>query len=189
LIKKKIKINKKIIEYKLQRRRKTRSVQLAIYADGNFVVTAPRWYPLYIIKKFIEEKSEWIFGQLKNIDFDKLGENKKADQRNYQANKVSVLAAIKNKVEFINCHYNFIYNRISIKNQKTCWGSASRKGNLNFNYKIINLPEELQNYIVVHELCHLKELNHGRKFWQLVAETMPKYKTLRKKLKEKSKIL
>lgn len=165
------------------------SIRLAIYADGNFVVTAPRWYPLHVIRKFIEEKSEWIFERLKNIDLDKLGEKKKEDQRNYLANKAATLAAIKNKVEIFNRHYNFIYNRISIKNQKTCWGSASRKGNLNFNYKIIDFPEKLQNYIVVHELCHLKELNHGRKFWELVAETMPEYKTLRKKLKEKSKIL
>jgi len=189
LIKKKIKINKKIIEYKLKRRRGMQSIRLAIYADGNFVVTAPRWYPLYVIRKFIEEKAEWIFERLKNIDLNELGEKKKEDQINYLANKAMAMAAIRNKVRFLNRHYNFIYHRISIKNQKTCWGSASRKGNLNFNYKIIDLPEDLQNYIVVHELCHLKELNHGSKFWELVAESVPEHEKLRKQLKEKSKTI
>jgi len=187
MTRKKIKINQKFFEYNLKRRRGTRNVRLAIYPNGNFVVTAPRWYPLYIIHKFLAKKSEWIYERLKNIDFQKLDLMKKEKINEYRAGKKSAQDLIRNKLEFFNRHYNFSYNRINVKNQKTCWGSCSRKGNLNFNYKIISLSEDLQNYIIVHELCHLKELNHGRKFWELVGKTVPDYKESRKKLKNYSK--
>jgi predicted metal-dependent hydrolase len=67
--------------------------------------------------------------------------------------------------------------------QRSRWGSCSRKGNLNFNYKLIQLPQELADYIVVHELCHLKQFNHSHAFWNLIAETIPNHIELRKILK------
>jgi predicted metal-dependent hydrolase len=87
------------------------------------------------------------------------------------------------RIEYYNQYYGFKYNKINIKNQKTRWGSCSKKGNLNFNYKILFLSAETRDYIVVHELCHLKEFNHSKKFWNLVAETIPNYLQIRKNLK------
>jgi len=87
-------------------------------------------------------------------------------------------------VEYFNAMYGLRCNRITIRNQKTRWGSCSRKGNLNFNYKIALLPQRLADYIIVHELCHLGEFNHSRKFWALVAQTMPDHVDLRKELKK-----
>ena len=71
----------------------------------------------------------------------------------------------------------YIHNaRIRIKNQKSRWGSCSAKGNLNFNWKIIMAPEEVLDYLVVHELCHLKYMNHSKEFWSLVASILPNYR-------------
>lgn len=80
------------------------------------------------------------------------------------------------RLTHFNKHYNFKWNRVAIRNQRRCWGSCSSLKNLNFNYKIIYLPPNLQDYIFVHEMCHLVELNHGSKFWDLVAEQVPDYK-------------
>ena len=76
------------------------------------------------------------------------------------------------------------YGRITIRTQKTRWGSCSSKGNLNFNCLLMLASEEVQDYVVVHELCHLKEMNHSKRFWQEVERVMPNYKVHKKWLKE-----
>jgi predicted metal-dependent hydrolase len=78
--------------------------------------------------------------------------------------------------------YNVPVKRVCIKNLKTRWGSASKNGNLNFHYKLALLPDHLANYLIVHEVCHLKEFNHSPKFWSLVGQQLPDYKKLRKEL-------
>lgn len=75
------------------------------------------------------------------------------------------------------------YNRIAIKSQKTRWGSCSAKGNLNYNWHIICTDDELIDYIVIHELCHLRHLNHSHAFWQLVASHCPSYRECRSRLR------
>lgn len=75
------------------------------------------------------------------------------------------------------------FNTIRIKNQKTCWGSCSAKGNLNFNWRIMMAPPEISEYLVVHELCHRLEMNHSTAFWKLVEKQIPDYKERRAWLK------
>ena len=74
--------------------------------------------------------------------------------------------------------------RIAIRDQKSRWGSCSRKGNLNFNWKLIMAPPPALDYVVIHELCHLHEFNHSPRFWQLVAAQMPEYESWKKWLKQ-----
>ena len=83
-----------------------------------------------------------------------------------------------------NQYYNFKYGAIKIKSQTTRWGSCSSKGNLNFNYRIVLLPEHLADYLIVHELCHLGEFNHSQKFWNLVKKTIPDFAQRRYELKK-----
>jgi predicted metal-dependent hydrolase len=79
--------------------------------------------------------------------------------------------------------HTLTYKRVAIRNQRSRWGSCSAVGNLNFNYRIVRLRPELQDYIVVHELCHIKEFNHAPAFWALVALTIPEWRSLRAELK------
>lgn len=107
----------------------------------------------------------------------------KRTRKDYLEHKNQALILVHDRLKYFNNFYNFKFNRVSIKNQKTRWGSCSKKGNLNFNYKIVLLPPKLADYIIVHELCHLKELNHSDRFWNLVAKTFPDYLKLRQELK------
>lgn len=102
----------------------------------------------------------------------------------YTKHKATALKMAKDKIAYFNDFYGFKVNRISVKNQKSRWGSCSKKGNLNFNYKIALLPQAMSDYIIVHELCHLGQFNHSPAFWNLVAKTIPNYKIIRRKFKK-----
>ncbi|MCL5125304.1 MAG: M48 family metallopeptidase [Deltaproteobacteria bacterium] len=95
------------------------------------------------------------------------------------------LELVTKKVQRFNRKLKLKFNAINIKDQKTCWGSCSKRKNLNFNWRVVLLPDDLANYIVVHELCHLKEFNHSRRFWNLVASVLPNHSELTKDLKAK----
>jgi len=179
-----LKINGKAFPYILKKRRGMRCMRLSINSLGRVTISAPRWYPIYLINKFLEQKSEWPWEKLKDIDFSFLDQREKESAENYKRDKKLARKIILERLEFFNRHYNFRYKRVAIKNQKTCWGSCSQKGNLNFNYKIINLPERERDYVIVHELCHLEELNHSSRFWKLVAKFFPDYKQIRKNIKK-----
>ncbi len=111
---------------------------------------------------------------------------KKKYTRKRTSNSVARIQArlfIHERLTYWNQFYNFSYKRVFIKNQKTRWGSCSKNGNLNFNYKIIYLPPHLADYIIVHELCHLGEFNHSKRFWNLVEKTIPEYARCKNELR------
>lgn len=180
-IKKSINLKNHSVEYELRKSRRARRLRLAVYCDGSFVVTAPRGFDFSKIEDFILEKAGWV---LEKIAFmKKRGQNLlvfRSSRREYQKLKIQALELAERKVAEFNRFYGFRYKKINIRNQKTRWGSCSRKGNLNFNYKIALLPEKYADYIVVHELCHLKEFNHSRNFWNLVARTVPDFRERKK---------
>jgi predicted metal-dependent hydrolase len=82
-----------------------------------------------------------------------------------------------------NTHYHFTWATVSVKSQKTRWGSCSRRGNLNFNWRLMLAPLSVLDYVVIHELCHLKEHNHGSGFWKLVERACPDYRDHRRWLR------
>lgn len=104
------------------------------------------------------------------------------------ANKEAARALVHNRVahflKYYGLEHGISVSKIAIRNQRSRWGSCSKKGNLNFNYKIVFLSPEQQDYIIVHEICHIKEFNHAKSFWDLVAETIPDWKKLRGELKK-----
>lgn len=103
-------------------------------------------------------------------------------RREYVKYKEAARALALARLAYFNQLYGFSFGRLAIRNQKTRWGSCSKKGNLNFSYRIALLPPELADYIIVHELCHLGEFNHSPRFWALVERACPEHRALRKQL-------
>jgi len=104
--------------------------------------------------------------------------------KHYLQHKENARELILTRLHYYNQHYGLEWKRVAIRNQRSCWGSCTSLKNLNFSYKMLFLPDELVDYIIVHELCHLIELNHGRDFWALVEVQIPDYKDRIKKLKQ-----
>lgn len=84
---------------------------------------------------------------------------------------------------------NVSYNAVKIKDQRSRWGSCSDKRNLNFNWRLIMMPQQVMDYVIIHELCHLKHLNHSKDFWNMVYRYMPDYKKSIEWLKENAELL
>ncbi len=182
-MKKKIELHNKEVEYTLKVSKRARRMRLAIYCDGNFVVTAPQNMNENVVERFIVKKAQWIINKLEYFKkFSGLAFIK-STKEDYAKYKDQALSLAQRRIGYFNGIGGVKINKINIKNQKTLWGSCSKRGNLNFNYRIVLLPERLADYIIVHELCHLKEFNHSRRFWGLVAEAVPDYVNMRKELK------
>ena len=171
------------VEYTVKKSFQARRLRVAVYCDASVVVTAPVYFGEYKIERFLKEKANWV---LEKLDyFLRLGKTARigGGRREYKKYREQAREFARAKVEKINEMYNFSFGKIFIKNHKTRWGSCSVKKNLNFNYKIIFLPEHLAEYIVAHELCHLGEFNHSRNFWNLVSRAVPDYKQIAKQVR------
>lgn len=173
----------KKISYKLKRSKRAKRMRLAVYCDSSVVVTSPFGVNQSLIEKFLSEKKQWVWDKIyffKSVDSKAIRTFSHGD---YLENRESALSLVNERVKLYNKVYNFTFNKISIKNLKTRWGSCSCKKNLNLNYKVVFLPQKLQDYIIVHEMCHLKEFNHSKKFWALVGKTLPDYLDIKKELR------
>lgn len=110
-----------------------------------------------------------------------------ASAKHYEAHKERARILVHERLTYWNQFYGHTYNRVAIRNQRSRWGSCSTKGNLNFNYRLAFLPIELVDYVIVHELCHLKHFNHAEEFWNLVETTIQDYSDRKSQLHEISK--
>lgn len=173
-----------ILPYSIRNHPRAKYLRISVYPDGRVVITKPKQYSLAHVEKFYNQKKEWI--ESKKEEYKKKSNPNQislgGSVREYRQIKEEVREFVHARIEELNKQYGFEYNRIYIKNHKSLWGSCSSKKNLNFNYRILFLSQELSDYILVHELCHLKELNHSKRFWALVEKTIPHYKELQKKL-------
>lgn len=170
------------VSYSIRKSTRARRLRIAVYCDGSVVITQPVGVPFSAVQGFIERKLSWIQGKITYFLSRKENRLTKYSHAEYIQHKDEALALVRERVSFFNQFYQFHFNNIVIKNQRTRWGSCSRKRNLNFNYKILFLPKEAQDYIVVHELCHLKEFDHSQRFWNLVANQVPDYKNKRSQI-------
>jgi len=171
------------IKYSIKKSKRAKRMRLAVHCDGKVVATVPTGVAVTTVQRLIDEKIDWVLKKLnffKTQDFSLIRSHSRAD---YLKHKDTTYTLVEERIEYFNTGNQFSFNRVCIRNQKTRWGSCSQKRNLNFNYKIVFLPQKLQDYIIVHELCHLKEFNHSRKFWSLVESILPDYKESRKELK------
>lgn len=160
--------------------RKTIAIQIT--PVGEVIVRSPSRMRAEDIRKFVESKRSWIEKHLSR---------KAAEPAPAQLTQEEIRALARQAAKVIPAriaHFAPLvgvdYGRITIRRQRTRWGSCSGKGNLNFNCLLMLTPPEVLDYVVVHELCHRKELNHSVRFWAEVVKILPDYRVRRDWLKD-----
>ena len=163
-----------------------RSLGLEINAKGEIIARAPYHLKEHDIWRFVESKSQWIEKHLKKKECDQEILEIEGCFSKEEIDKLVKFAKviIPEKVAYYARILSVSYGRISIRKQKSRWGSCSREGNLNFNCLLMMAPPEILDYVVVHELCHRMEMNHSARFWRQVERVLPDYRARRKWLKD-----
>ncbi len=167
---------------------KRKTLAIEVKNDLRVIVRAPLFVSNRDIQKFIEEKSAWVENAIEKVKVRNEQEKRNTTQK-FTADEIRSLAdkaleIIPKRVEHYAKIMGVSYDKITIRNQVSRWGSCSAKGNLNFNCLLMLCPAEVMDYVVVHELCHLKEMNHSKKFWSLVESFCPEYEQHKKWLRE-----
>ena len=138
------------------------------------------------LMKFIEKHKEWIMEKTALVkkrkeedSFAGIVPMEKLSEEELQNIKEKIVSRVRHYCEVM----GVTVGKITIRNQKTRWGSCSAKGNVNFNYRLCYLSEELLDYVVIHELAHRRYMDHSREFWAEVEKYCPDYKQRKKQLK------
>ena len=165
---------------------KRKTIQIEINENLDIIVRAPNRMSKSSIQRFIDDHSEWIDKHMELMR-KKLSEEKNVRKLSLiEFNELvnSARTVIPARVRYYAELIGVDYGRVTVRNQKTRWGSCSTKGNLNFNVALMRAPIEVLDYVVVHELCHRIEMNHSKRFWSEVERVMPDYRVHRKWLKD-----
>ena len=170
-----------MIPYTLTRSRR-KTIAIHIRPDGTVEVRCPTRMKKADVDAFVESKAPWIRKHLDALE-------NRPRQCPLTPPEIQALAReaahfIPQRIAYFFPKIGVTYGKINIRSQRTRWGSCSARGNLNFNCLLMLTPPEVMDYVVVHELCHRKELNHSPKFWAEVEKIMPDYKEQRQWLKE-----
>lgn len=165
---------------------KRKTISLQIKSDGSIELKAPLQMSDTQIQDFLNQKSDWIEKHLQAVyeRQQQMSQIKSLTIEEIHELVNQALDVIPKRVAYFAEIVGVTYGRITIRNQKSRWGSCSGKGNLNFNCLLMLAPTDVLDYVVVHELCHRKEMNHSPKFWAEVRKVMPDYEKQKLWMKE-----
>ena len=165
-----------------------RSIGITIKPGGEIIIRAPRNLTNTAILSFVQKKADWILRTYEKQHSIQPPIRSSQEQKQIQALEKRYRDAAKEYIPKRAAYYHQFtgghYEKITIRDQKTRWGSCSGTGNLSFNFRLMLAPPRVLDYVVVHELCHLTHMNHSRDFWNMVERILPDYKEQRKWLKE-----
>lgn len=168
---------------RVQKSRRARQLRITLSRDGSVGLSIPTFVSYERGRLFLESKAEWIREKIRALALRPETILLRGSAEEYQANREAARKLIETRLAYFQECYGVSWKRVSVRNQKTRWGSCSREGNLSFNYRLLYLPPHLADYVIVHELCHLLEFNHSPKFWALVGRSIPDYRELRRELR------
>ena len=190
-----IEINKKIVTVKLENRKNIKHCYMRVLKEDLIQIRANRYFTLYDARNLVEKKLDWLEASIKKLsknsldegEFLLLGEVKRMEDfriKNLDLfYKKEIQKILPIKVEEFSKKMQLFPTSISFRKNKRTWGSCNFKNGLNFNILLMKFPIEVMEYVIIHELSHIKHKNHSKDFWNLVAVYCPNYKEIEKLFK------
>lgn len=170
-------------------RSQRKTMTLEVRRDGQVLVRAPQRMAEARIRRFVAQKTGWVLKNLEKIQRQDTSFTSVLTQEEREKIRLKAWEIFTERALYFAKQMGVEFQKITIREQKTRWGSCSSNRNLNFNWKLLLAPPEILDYVVVHELAHLKEMNHSPAFWSEVEKILPDYKERKKWLKEYGNML
>ena len=176
------------IPYSIIRCRRRRTLGIVVNPDGEVEVRIPAWVTIACAEAFVRERYDWIVRSRKKM----LDRKERQAVHDWEKVKEETGPWIKGKggelfrqkVDYWADRLGVTYNRLTLRDTSTRWGSCSAKGNLSFSWKVFVMPERLVDYLIVHELSHRRYMNHSQQFWDMVETYIPERKKIKKEFEE-----
>ena len=163
-----------------------KSVAMRVLPDGVLEVRAPLRMTEQEITEFVQKNADWVHKQLASAEEKRLRLEREGMLTREEIDELARQTAefLPERVRYFAEKIGVTYGRITVRSQKSKWGSCSSKGNLNFNCLMMLTPPEVRDYLIVHELCHRREMNHSARFWAEVERVLPDYRERERWLKQ-----
>ncbi len=162
---------------------RARRYVIRVSDDGSLRVTVPRWGSKREAAAFVEQERAWIAKQQRRVEQDCLARARRPPLSQILADQAALKARAKRELPVrlleLAAAHRLSVARISVRNQRWRWGSCSRQGHICLNWRLVIMPPDVRDYVLIHELMHLKRMDHSAKFWKLVAQICPEYQAAR----------
>ena len=166
----------------LRKSSQSKRISMRVSPKGGVTVTMPYYVPYRYGLEFFLSKRDWVLKALERQK-SRIGNEYVPSDSEIGAMRAQAKAELPPRLSELANKYGFKYNQVRIKHNSSNWGSCSRKGNINLNLNLVRVPSELRDYVMLHELCHLRYLNHGPEFHKLLEAICPGHRDLQKQLK------
>ncbi|MFC1921207.1 M48 family metallopeptidase [Chloroflexota bacterium] len=167
----------------LEKSRRAKRVSISIRPFRGIRVAVPFRVPYGKAEEFVHTKINWLEKQLRKMkQYEK--ESIAVSITSFSLDKAEARRKLTGRLDYLAEKHGFSYNRVFIRNQRTRWGSCSHNNNISLNMKLLHLPEELMDYVILHELVHTRIMNHSRAFWAELDNYVPNSKKKASRLKE-----
>ena len=158
---------------------RARRYVVRVKPDGTVRVTIPRWGSKREAVAFAEQQRGWINKQLAQLQVEGAKPREHLSEEATQAYRSRAKRELPERLLQLAQQFGLRVSRVSVRNQQSRWGSCSPSGHICLNWRLVTMPDWIRDYVIIHELMHLKRLDHSPKFWKLVAAACPEYQDAR----------
>jgi predicted metal-dependent hydrolase len=168
---------------------RARRYVVSVREDGRVRVTLPRWGSMREAREFAGRLDAWIERQRQRLEADRARRPPTPADHVQREARLRAKHELPRRLLVLAAELGLTVSKVSVRNQRWRWGSCSPNGHICLNWRLVNMPPPIRDYVMIHELMHLRRMDHSQKFWKLVAQACPAYEAARQWLRQHGRSL